>query len=287
MRSEQEMFDLIISTARNDEHIRAVIMNGSRANPNAPRDRFQDFDIVYAVTDVAPFWHNLEWIACFGERMIVQLPEDIQDPPPSRDGGFGYLMQFMDGNRIDLGIYPIDLARERAQDSLSILLLDKDGCIGPLPPASERDYLPKPPTAKAFADCCNEFWWVCPYVAKGLWRREFLYARYMQDEVVRAELMKMLTWTIGVQTDFAVNPGKFGKYFDRYLTPAQWTLLLQTFAGGSDEHTWEALVAMGRLFRETARHVAQHFGFDYPQQDDDRVSAYLAYIRSLPRDRAV
>lgn len=275
MRSEQEMLDLIIGTARDDDRIRAVIMNGSRANPSAPRDRFQDFDIVYAVTDVAPFWHNLAWIDRFGERMIVQLPEDMQDPPPSRDGGFVYLVQFMDGNRIDLGIYPIDQARVRAQDSLSMLLLDKDGVIGPLPPPSERDYLPRPPSAKAFADCCNEFWWVCPYVAKGLWRGEFLYARYMLDEVVRAELMKMLTWYIGVQTGFSANPGKFGKYFQRYLTPAQWALLLQTFADGSDAQTWDALAAMGRLFREAALQVAAHFGFDYPVGDDERVSGYV------------
>lgn len=275
MRSEQEMLDLIIGTARDDDRIRAVIMNGSRANPNAPRDRFQDFDIVYAVTDVVSFWHNLAWIDRFGERMIVQMPEDMQDPPPSRDGGFVYLVQFMDGNRIDLGIYPIDQARVRAQDSLSMLLLDKDGVIGPLPPPSERDYLPRPPSAKAFADCCNEFWWVCPYVAKGLWRGEFLYARYMLDEVVRAELMKMLTWYIGVQTGFSANPGKFGKYFQRYLTPAQWALLLQTFADGSDAQTWDALAAMGRLFREAALQVAAHFGFDYPVGDDERVSGYV------------
>ncbi len=30
MRSEQEMLDLILTTAREDERIRAVIMNGSR-----------------------------------------------------------------------------------------------------------------------------------------------------------------------------------------------------------------------------------------------------------------
>ena len=36
MRSEQEMLDLILSIARRDDRIRVVIMNGSRANPNAP-----------------------------------------------------------------------------------------------------------------------------------------------------------------------------------------------------------------------------------------------------------
>lgn len=40
MRSEQEMFDLILNTARDDERIRAVYMNGSRTNPNAPKDIF-------------------------------------------------------------------------------------------------------------------------------------------------------------------------------------------------------------------------------------------------------
>ena len=36
MRSEQEMFDLILSFAKEEERVRAVVLNGSRANPNAP-----------------------------------------------------------------------------------------------------------------------------------------------------------------------------------------------------------------------------------------------------------
>jgi aminoglycoside 6-adenylyltransferase len=30
--------------------------------------------------------------------------------------------------------------------------------------------------------------------------------------------------------------------------------------------------------------VAAHFGFDYPQGDDDRVSAHLKHVRNLPAD---
>jgi len=52
MRSEQEMLELILNSAKGDDRVRAVIMTGSRANPNARRDIFQDFDIVYLVTDV-------------------------------------------------------------------------------------------------------------------------------------------------------------------------------------------------------------------------------------------
>ena len=54
MRSEQEMYELIIGTARADERIRAVYMNGSRTDKNAPKDIFQDYDIVYAVRETKP-----------------------------------------------------------------------------------------------------------------------------------------------------------------------------------------------------------------------------------------
>ena len=284
MRNEQEMLELIVGTAKNDERIRAVIMNGSRTNPNAPRDFFQDFDIVYIVTDVAAFKYNYDWIKRFGDILIMQMPEDIQDPPPSNNGSFVYLMQFTDGNRIDLGIYPLAKLNELEKDSLSLLLLDKDGLIEPFAPASESDYLPKPPTAKAFADCCNEFWWVCPYVAKGLWRQEITYAKNMLDQVVREELMKMLTWHIGVKTQFLKNPGKLGKYFRQYLEPELWEMLLKTYADASYENTWEALYATCNLFRMAAMRVAEHFGFDYPHGDDERVSAHLQHVRLLPKN---
>jgi aminoglycoside 6-adenylyltransferase len=283
MRNEQEMLDLIVDTAECDERIRVAIMNGSRANPNAPRDIFQDFDVVYIVTDVAPFKNNYEWIKRFGELMILQEPEDMQDPPPKADEGFTYLMQFTDGNRIDLGVYPLAKLEELGKDSLSLLLLDKDGIIE-LAPASESDYFPKLPTAKAFSDCCNEFWWVCPYVAKGLWREEITYAKHMLDQVLREQLMKMLVWYIGVKTCFSTNPGKFGKYFKQYLEPQMWDTLLKTYSDASYENTWEALMVMGDLFRTTAIRVGEHFGFDYPHGDDERVSAHLSHVRYLPKN---
>jgi aminoglycoside 6-adenylyltransferase len=284
MRSEQEMYELILDTARNDERIRAVILNGSRVNPNAPRDIFQDYDVVYIVTEVAPFKHNLHWIERFGELMIVQMPDDMSDSPPSDDGSFAYLMQFADGNRIDLTLYPMAKLKELGKDSLSLLLLDKDGVIQPFASPNDNDYLPKPPTSKEFADCCNEFWWVCTYVAKGLWREEIIYAKYMLDEVVQEQLMKMLTWHIGVKTRFAHDPGKFGKYFKRYLEPDLWDMLQKTYSDAGYDNTWEALYTICNLFRMTAIHIAEHFGFNYPHGDDERVRAHLNHVRLLPKN---
>jgi aminoglycoside 6-adenylyltransferase len=284
MRSEQEMYDLIIETAQQDERIRVVLLNGSRANPNAPRDIFQDYDIVYLVTDVAPFWKNLVWIERFGELMILQIPEDMGDSPRDKAGGFGYLMQFADGNRIDLSVHPVANLDEKLQDSLTVVLLDKDNVIGPIKEANESSYLPHPPTAKTFTDCCNEFWWVSVYVSKGLWRSELPYTRTMLDHFTRDELMKMLRWYIGVETNFERNPGKYGKYFQRYLEPELWALLEMTYANATYEDTWEALFAMCQLFRTAAVRVADHFRFQYAYADDKKVSAHLRHVRSLPKN---
>lgn len=283
MRTEQQMLDLILSTAQIDPRVRAVIMNGSRANPNARRDFFQDFDIVYLVTDVEAVKANPAWIDIFGERMILQLPDDMTDPPPAPGEHYAYLIQLLDGNRIDLSLYPVAKLAQMERDSQSILLLDKDGLVEPFPPASDSDYLPKPPTAKQFADCCNEFWWVSPYMAKGLWREEITYAKHM-DLYIREQLMKMLEWYVGVKTDFKKSPGKMGKYLDHFLEPDLWHLLLRTYADADYEHNWDALLAVGKLFRRVAVPVAEHFGYTYPYGDDERVTAHLRHVRALPKD---
>ena len=51
MRTETEMFDVILQTAKVLQ-VDAVAMSGSRKNPNAPRDEFQDYDVVYIVEDL-------------------------------------------------------------------------------------------------------------------------------------------------------------------------------------------------------------------------------------------
>jgi len=258
-------------------------MSGSRTDPNTPHDIFQDYDIVYIVTEVSSFQHDLNWIKRFGEVMIMQMPDDMLEPPPSNDGSFAYLMQFTDGNRIDLTLFPLARLDELGKDGLSLLLLDKDGIIKPFALSNGSDYLPRPPMSKEYDDCCNEFWWVCTCVAKGLWREEITYAKYMFDQFVREQLMKMLTWHIGVETHFSQNPGKFGKYFKQYLKSELWEMLQKTYADAGYDNTWQALYTMCNLFRITAIQVAKHFGFEYPHGDDQRVSAHLNHVRMLPR----
>jgi aminoglycoside 6-adenylyltransferase len=286
MRNEQEMKNLILDLPQRDERIRAVIMNGSRTNPDAPLDCFQDYDIVYVVRDVTSFTADHRWVDRFGKRIIMQMP-DLMDIGIGADrvaeDEFAYLMLFEDGNRIDLTLMTTDKAKEWVKsDSLSIILLDKDKQFVSVPPSDDRDYRITPPSSAQFSDCCNEFWWVSPYVAKGLWRGEIPYAKTMLEKYVRDMMLKMLGWYAGTRTNFTVSAGKCGKYLPRYVEKSVWQNYLLTYPDAEPEHIWQSLFQMGELFRTLAKQVAEHFGYTYAEDEDQRVSAYLKHVHELP-----
>ena len=181
------MFALLRGFALSDERIRAMWLNGSRANPDADKDVFMDYDVVCAVTDLAPFVDATDFLQRFGEIAVMQEPEG----PPYRENKsrerYAYLMQFADVNRIDLGFVPMETAlAEYGKDSQTLLLLDKDGVLPAIPPPSDRDYRVKRPTAQEFAACLGEFRWVAPYVAKGIRRGEPTYAQAQMNGCVNA-----------------------------------------------------------------------------------------------------
>lgn len=282
MRTTNEMFDLVLSYAANDERIRAVGLNGSRTNRNAPKDIFQDFDIVYLVTEMDSFMKDTHWIDVFGERIILQTPENISLFPPTLGARFSYLMLFTDGNRIDLTLVPIEEKEKYCnEDKLTVILMDKDNNLPEVPPPTDEDYWAKRPSAEFFADCCNEFWWISTYVAKGLWRKEILYAHEHLNNILRPMLLQMLEWNVGIENNYSVSIGKCGKYLEKYLSKKSWQELLSTYAGGSYDDVWRALFAMVYLFRKTAIIVADRLGFKYISEEDEKVTAYLAHIKSL------
>lgn len=278
MRGEKEIFGLIIKTAEEDERIFAVLLMGSRADPNAPADVYQDYDICYFAKDVAPFYNNMDWICeKFGKPAIVQLPESMRIVPPEGDGYCTFLMIFEDGVRIDLTVD----SREYIDDGEpAVVLLDKCGFLPKLPPPDGNFWNIKPPTQKLFSDCCNEFWWCLNNTAKGIARNELPYAMEMYNTIVRGMLNKMVEWYIGVNTDFSVSAGKMGKYFIRYLPVEIYDLYVKTYSDGSYDNFWEAVYTMCLLFRTAALHVADKAGFSYNGEEETGMLNYMNMVKN-------
>ena len=289
MRSEQEMMALILKVATENNLVRAVCIEGSRANKNVPKDIFQDYDISYIVTDIEPFLKDDAWLDVFGERIIMQKPEAMSLFPPELGGRFTYLMLFTDGNRIDLMLVPLQNLEMHLQSSaLLTVLYDKDGIVKPLPAPTDKDYHVKKPTAQLFDDCCNAFWWVSTYVVKGLCRKELLYAAEHLNAHLRPMLLQMMAWQVGFETDFSLSVGKSYKYLNAYIPLDVWRRLLTTYHTGSAEEIWQALLQCYSLFREYAEQVAENLQLQENEtnylQYDKNVTAYVKdlYEKYMP-----
>ncbi len=283
MRTEQEMYSLILDFAQSDQRIRLVGMEGSRTNIHIPRDSFQDYDISFLVTDMDSFRRDDGWLDAFGQRLLLQKPEDMELYPPKLGNWFSYLMLFEDGNKLDLTLIPLEeLDLYLASDKLLKILLDKDGRVPDPPIPTDRDYWIKKPSPRSFDDCCNEFWFLTTYVAKGLCRKEILFAAEHLEERLRPELLRMLGWIVGTRTDFSCSVGKSCKFLKGFIEPELWEALLTTYQNGSYEAMWESLWTCIRLFRDSSQKMARFLSCPYPNYDK-KVSGYLRQLETSYR----
>ena len=167
MRTEPEMFDLILQTAETLK-VEAVAMSGSRTYLKSLKDEFQDYDVVFVVDDLNNLTSDLSWLDQLGNRLIEQY-----NVLGNRQL---YLMLFEDGNRIDLTLCPKEHIQEWVDSEATYTVLeDKKGLFAPYSPSPER-FWTSPAIQTDFEKSCNEFWWVSAYVVKGICRKQLIYA---------------------------------------------------------------------------------------------------------------
>ena len=285
MRTEKEMYDMLLNIAQEDERIKAVYMNGSRTNKNVPKDIFQDYDVVYVVTDTKSFIDDKEWINWFGDIWFMQYPDEHPDFPSDKDNFYGWLMQFKDGNRIDLHVESIQHAKDHIMDDkLCKILLEKEKLLPDIPEATDEDYFVKRPSKEQFLCTCTEFWWCLNNVAKGLWREELPYANDMINFNVRKQLEKVISWQIGIKTEFSVSVGKSAKYMYKWLKQEEYDEYLSTYAIGNTQDCWQAVFKMIGLFSAIAKNAAEELGYVYNFKEEKACIDFLNIVRNLPKD---
>lgn len=286
MRNEHEMLNLIINAAKSDDRVFAAYLKGSRANPNAPKDRYQDFDVMYVVRETESFIQDTSWMSQFGKVVLQQEQNEpfgygerfgIQTRYEER---YSWLLLFEDGNRIDIGVELLDVMKQgRNRKRLFVPLLDKIGCLPQLPSPTDADFYIKKPSDTQFRGCCKEFFWCLCDVAKGIARDELPFAMNTYNTLVRDMLETMLDWYIGMYTDFSVSSGKLHKYFKKYLPAEIYNAYIATYTDGNYAHFWDAIDTAYHLFRKTALLVAERFQFTYPEENEQASKQYIQSIR--------
>ena len=280
MRTEPEMISLIKNVAYNEENIRAAYIEGSRTNPNVPKDIFQDYDIKYVVTATKPFREDKKWINRFGEILYMHYPEDNVFYPSDVENCYAWQIQFADGNRMDLSVCTRKYALEHLE--LYKILVDKDG-IMPIPrETTDKRYWVKEPTEIEFQCTCSDFWWCLNNVAKGLWRNELPYALDMINCVLRPQLKRLLEWKIGIENNFSVNVGKSSKYMKKYLSEKKYGQFLATYSIAEIESIWNSVFEMCDLFQSIAVELSKKQKFVYDFEQAENSLSFLQHVRKLP-----
>ena len=264
MRTETEMFDVILQTAKVLQ-VDAVAMSGSRTNPKAPKDEFQDYDVVYIVEDLDGLIADLSWLDQFGKRIIEQ--------EVSLGNRRLYLMLFEDGNRIDLTLCPKSHIQEWVDSEAGFTVLeDEKGLFEPYSPSLGR-YWTNPARAIDFEKSCNEFWWVSAYVVKGICRKQVIYSTNHLYGICQQELLKILAWQVAADKG-TIDIGKNYKYLFNYLPSEKEMDFSNLLDFSSLDKIIQSLFATMQLFHQEAQRLAQKMSFDYDRKVAEKMIQY-------------
>lgn len=264
MKTEPQMLDLILHTAKALK-VEAVAMSGSRTDTKAPKDEFQDYDVVYVVDDLDNLTSDLSWLDQFGNRLIEQY------------NVLGnrrlYLMLFEDGNRIDLTLCPKEHIKEWVDSEADYTVLKDEKGLFEFYTTSPERYWTSPASEIDFEKACNEFWWVSAYVVKGICRKQAIYATDHLYGICQQELLKVLAWQVASDRG-TVDVGKNYKYLFSYLPAEKEKEFSNLLDFSSLDKITQSLFATMKLFHKEAQFLAQKMGFDYDKEVAEKMIQY-------------
>ena len=264
MRTETEMLDVILQTAQTLQ-VEAVAMSGSRTDTKAPKDEFQDYDVVFVVDDLDNLTSDLAWLDSFGKRIIEQ-----HNVLGNRRL---YLMLFEDGNRIDLTLCPNEYIKEWVESEADFTVLeDTKGLFAPYSPNPQR-YWTSPASQIDFEKACNEFWWVSTYVVKGICRKQVIYVTDHLYGICQQELLKVLSWQVASDRG-KIDIGKNYKYLFNYLPTEKEKEFSNLLDFSSLDKITQSLFATMKHFHQEAQSLAQKMGFDYDKEVGEKMIEY-------------
>lgn len=264
MRAETEMLDLILQTAKTLQ-VKAVAMSGSRTNPKAPKDEFQDYDVVYVVDDLDNMTSDFSWLGQFGKYIIEQ--------EVALDHRRLYLMLFEDGNRIDLTLCPEEHIQEWVDSEAGFIVLEDPEHLFESCSQNLERYWTSPATETDFEKSCNEFWWVSAYVVKGICRKQVIYATDHLYGICQQELLKILAWQVASARG-RVEIGKNCKYLFNHLPVEKEKELSNLLDFSSLDKITQSLFDTMQLFHQEARYLANKMGFNYDKEVAEKMIEY-------------
>ncbi len=271
-----EFFDMFIDYCKDNDDIRALAIQGSRVYSKHKIDELSDYDLIIIVKDIKKFTANEDWLRNFGDILVMQKPTDWYIDPYdyTSDQPFTYLVQYEDGNRLDINLYDKDnLERLKKDFEPREVILKKDNYSWFESISSDGFMVMHKPEEMEFSHTVNEFYWISLYVAKGIKRKELIYSREMYEHYFMSMLYKMIAFYVGIQTDFKKTIGKSYKYFSDYLNKSEMEELKSLLPKGDFPDIRDKLLKALEVFNRYAKYVSQEL--NYKLEDYSQIKNYI------------
>ena len=277
--SVNPFLDEIIRWANSRPDISALIMTGSRAQPEGAVDDLSDYDLEIFTTNPSSCTSSDLWMSDIA-GVWVYLATTRNGLCETR------LVVFEGGAKVDFSIRPVDsledMVRCRKLDELYErgyrVLIDKKGLASQLPSSSYSPPHRPLPTKAEFEAAVDEFWFEASHIPKYL-KRDDLWVVKFRDWTMKELLLQMLEWrAIAANRDVK----HIGVRMKDWIPADDWHRLNEAFGRFDAADSWRALLAMLSLFRDVALETANELGYRYPADRDASISGYIQGFRDSP-----
>lgn len=264
-----------VDWAKQEDTVRTVILEGSRAREEQRVDRFSDYDINLYVTEVTPLFNNTDWIHQIHPVWAIEKNAEA-------DGITTCLTIFEGGYGIDFKLMPAALLRTFVE--LQVLpdeyhrgyqvILDKDKLTEDLPKPALKPIPRKRPGQEEFVYTVTVFWFELFYLVKYL-RRQDLWQVKIRDTGIKKRLLEMLEWHAWASHDWRYDTWMEGKNMRSWVDPQKWEGLFELYARFDPEDSWRAVQKLMPYFRDLAKETANLLTFEYPDHIDQSISQFI------------
>jgi aminoglycoside 6-adenylyltransferase len=278
----EEVLDRFLAWARPRPDVRAVMIVGSRARTDHPADAFSDLDLVVVTTDPDRYLSETDWLEPLGTYWLTFLERKAV--------GEGLERRVLFEGALDVDFVPLAneairrMALEGLPPELAAVLrrgfnlaLDKDDLLSLLTggvSATTPSSAP-PPTQEEFLALCHDFLYHAVWAAKKLRRGELWIAKSSADCYMKGLLLGMIEWHACSERGWDHDTWHGGRFLEEWAYPGALDGLREAFAYYEDADLRRALLVTMDLFRRIGRETATRLGCAYPEEADERVTAWV------------
>ena len=278
MRASSFVQSQILQFVKQEEAIRLIIQTGHRLNGKAPIDLLRDYHYRLFVKDecIDKYLNDLEWMDAFGD-IVISKKTILSEQ--------SYLIQtqFKDGVRLDLEFIIIShLWAAIYEETLSRVILDKDGLLHSLDEPNDSGYYIQRPTDYEFNHLLNNIWWHQIEVAKALYRDEVPLVVAMYEGVLLDEIATLLSWQVGIKYEWKVDLGRKKRWLKRYLPDHLYTDYIALYRTESYNSIWDHLFFIGPFVQKIGSDIASSLGFTFDKSQGEKITQFLHRMNSLP-----